>query len=164
MSSGNEHLEVKNDGPVGVTAARGSSSDAAPVLEEARGGDELAVEPVVVPPVPASGAKEGEQPEVVSPPASASSLSASSAAGGSELLPMVKEHLEKLAGLFTTGDAAGDPKKLAAANFIKALNDKVNPKEEAAKGGSRRALKRIMKKYSRRVSRKRGKRVKSSAQ
>ena len=160
MSSGNEHLEVKNDGPVGVTAARGSSSDAAPVLEEAKGGDELAV----VPPVPASGAKEGEQPEVVSPPASASSLSASSAAGGSELLPMVKEHLEKLAGLFTTGDAAGDPKKLAAANFIKALNDKVNPKEEAAKGGSRRALKRIMKKYSRRVSRKRGKRVKSSAQ
>jgi hypothetical protein len=105
--------------------------------------------------------------DVLSEPSRSSSVASSlSDAGDSPLMKIVKTGLEKLASKFLPDGTGDDNEKNAAANFIKALNDNVNPKVAvAAKGGrSRRALKRIMKKYSRRVSRKRGKRVKSSAQ
>jgi hypothetical protein len=85
------------------------------------------------------------------------------------LMKIVGPGLIDLAAKFPYNDGETDPAKKSAADFIKKLNDYVIKLEEAGAvlgggGRSRRALKRIMKKYSRRVSRKRGKRVKSSAQ
>ena len=99
------------------------------------------------------------------------SSSRSSSAADPKLMDIVGPGLKELAKEFDDTYAGKDPKKIAAANFIKALNGYVIElgKRGAAggEGGSRRALKRIMKKYSRRVSRsrrQRGKRVKPSAQ
>ena len=95
---------------------------------------------------------------------------ASSVVGDSALMKIVGPGLASLADKFKYVEADGpDTPKNAAADFIKKLNDYVIKLGEkpAASGGSRRALKRIMKKYSRRVSRsrrQRGKRVKQSAQ
>jgi hypothetical protein len=91
-----------------------------------------------------------------------SASTSSSNTGETRLMKIVKAGL---LGLATKFEPVGndDTPQNAAANFIQALNDHVQKLQPAA-GGSRRALKRIMKKYSRRVSRKRGKRVKSSAQ
>ena len=115
----------------------------------------------------AAAAGSGSGPEVRRPPESGlSSASSLIAAVESNLTTIVKNGLGELATNFTKDDAGADPKKLAAAAFIQKLNEYVQ-KPPAAGGGSRRALKRIMKKYSRRVSRsrrQRGKRVKQSAQ
>ena len=90
----------------------------------------------------------------------------SSAVGGFKLMAIVKPGLASLAEKFKYADADTDSEKKTAAKFINDLNDYVKALP-ASGGGSRRALKRIMKKYSRRVSRsrrQRGKRVKPSAQ
>ena len=126
-------------------------------------------------PAPASsargpGSEADERPARVGPEdASLSrSSSASIAAGDSALMEIVGPGLIKLAAKFKP-DGEEDNAKNAAANFIQKLNGYVIKlgEKEAVAGGSRRALKRIMKKYSRRVGRsrrQRGKRVKPSAQ
>jgi hypothetical protein len=110
-----------------------------------------------------------EEPKVVSPPAS---NVATGDAAETELMTIVKKGLIDLVDKFPYNEG-DDAAKKSAATFIKALNDNLNPSAPAAavapapKGGSRRALKRIMKKYSRRVNRsrrQRGNRVKPLAQ
>ena len=98
------------------------------------------------------------------------SSSRSSSAADPKLMDIVRPGLDDLSQKFpyVIGSDLTVPKNVAA-KFINDLNGYVIELKKSAppNGGSRRALKRIMKKYSRRVSRsrrQRGKRVKPSAQ
>ena len=98
----------------------------------------------------------------------ASSVASSVASrSDSALMAIVVPGLADLVTKFPYNSGDPDSEKKTAAKFINDLNDYVKTLPAALGGGSRRALKRIMKKYSRRVSRsrrQRGKRVKPSAQ
>ena len=156
--------------PVAARPAALRSSSPAVVVDDASGPEGADAKPPVS--VVANDDASASESSALArgPPAAAASGAGSSsiAAGDSALMEIVGPGLIKLAAKFKP-DGEEDNAKNAAANFIQKLNEyviklKAGP---ASEGGSRRALKRSMKKYSRRVGRsrrQRGKRVKPSAQ